>query len=91
MALLAGGSQIPESQSANFNEPKIPNALDASMANGDNEADPAVTTIIEASADAGDAAQASRTPGSASPTPPPDVPLADHIAGLVADGRRYRV
>ncbi len=72
MALLAGGLQ-----SANLNEP---NAFDASMANGDSEADPAVTTIIEASADAGDAAQVSRTPGSASPTPPPDVPLAAHIA-----------
>ncbi len=52
MTLLAGGSQ-----SANLNDP---NALDARMANGDNEleADPAVTPIIEASADAGDAAQA---------------------------------
>ena len=80
MALLAGGSQ-----SANLNDPK---ALDASMANGDNEADPAVTPIIEASADAGDAAQASRAPRSASPTPPPaDVPLADHLAMLVALGK----
>ena len=80
MALLAGGSQ-----SANLNDP---NALDASMANGDNEADPAVTPIIEASAVAGDAAQASRASRSASPTPPPEhVPLADHIASLVARGQ----
>ena len=80
MALLAGGSQ-----SANLNDPK---PLDASMANCDNDADPAVTPIIEASADAGDAAQASRAPRSASPTPPPaDVPLADHLAMLVALGK----
>jgi hypothetical protein len=80
VALLAGGSQ-----SANLNDPK---PLDASMANCDNDADPAVTPIIEASADAGDAAQASRAPRSASPTPPPaDVPLADHLAMLVALGK----
>ena len=82
MALLAGGSQ-----SANLNDPT---ALDARMANADNDADPAVTPIIEASADAParDADPASRASRSASPTPPPeDVPLADHIAGLVAQGQ----
>ena len=82
MALLAGGSQ-----SANLNDPT---ALDARMANADNDDDPAVTPIIEASADAParDADPASRPSSSASPTPPPeDVPLADHIAGLVAQGQ----
>ena len=63
VALLADGSQ-----SANLNEP---NALDASMSNADSEVDPSVTAVIEEnSADAGDAAQASRAPGSSSPTPP---------------------
>lgn len=82
MALLAGGSQ-----SANLNDPT---ALDARMANADNDADPAVTPIIEASADAParDADPASRPSRSASPTPPPEnVPLAEHIAGLVAQGQ----
>jgi hypothetical protein len=79
VALLAGGSQ-----SASLNDPS---ALDASMANGDNEPDPAVAAIIEAPADAGDAAQASRAPPSASPTPPPEGTLADHVAGLIADGK----
>jgi hypothetical protein len=64
-----------------------PSALDASMANGDNEADPAVTAIIEAPADAGDAAQASLASRSASPTPPPERPLADHLAVLSANGK----
>ena len=82
MALLAGGSQ-----SANL---KDPTALDARMANADNETDPAVTPIIEQSADAParDADPASRASRSASPTPPPEnVPLAEHIAGLVAQGQ----
>ena len=82
MALLAGGSQ-----SANL---KDPTALDARMANADNETDPAVTPIIEQSADAParDADPASRASRSASPTPPPDnVPLAQHIAGMVAEGQ----
>ena len=82
MAVLAGGSQ-----SANL---KDPTALDARMANADNDDDPAVTPIIEASADAParDADPASRPSRSASPTPPPEnVPLAEHIAGLVAQGQ----
>ena len=82
MALLAG-----DSQSANL---KDPTALDARMANADNETDPAVTPIIEQSADAParDADPASRASRSASPTPPPEnVPLAEHIAGLVAQGQ----
>ena len=82
MALLAGGSQ-----SANLNDPT---ALDARMANADDETDPAVTPIIEQSADAParDADPASRPSRSASPTPPPEhVPLADHIASLVAQGQ----
>ena len=60
------------------------------MANADNETDPAVTPIIEQSADAParDADPASRASRSASPTPPPEnVPLADHIASLVAQGQ----
>ena len=62
MALLAGGSQ-----SANLNDPT---ALDASMANADDDDDPAVTPIIEAPADAParDADPASRP--SRSPQPP---------------------
>ncbi len=80
MALLAGGSQ-----SANLSDP---NALDVSIANGDNEADPAVTAVVEENAaDAGDAAQASGAPRSASPTPPPEGTRADHLAGLIADGK----
>ena len=82
MALLAGGSQ-----SANLNDPT---ALDARMANADNDTDPAVTPIIEESANAParEADPASRPSRSASPTPPPEnVTLADHIAGLVAQGQ----
>ena len=82
MALLAGGSQ-----SANLNDPT---ALDARIANADNDTDPAVTPIIEESANAParDANTASRPSRSASPTPPPEnVPLAEHIAGLVAQGQ----
>ena len=75
VALLAGGSQ-----SANLNDPK---ALDANMAKGDNEADPAVTPIIEASADAGDATQASQAPRSASAT--------THLLMMYRTERRYRV
>jgi hypothetical protein len=82
VALLAGGSQ-----SANLNDPT---ALDARMANADNDTDPAVTPIVEKSANAParDANTASRPFRSASPTPPPEnVPLAEHIAGLVAQGQ----